>query len=160
MKNEAARLISPRINVTLTTDKSVIGLHMRGGDRIVAGAGREGFMDNEKEFSQLIDCAIDHIISLDSDAVLVCTHDENLRVEVERKLIKSGKEIVKIKNEHASKDFLEFFALAKCNEIVIASRFSTFSLMASLIGGVPVTHFGIGKDFLSRYELKNASFKT
>lgn len=159
LKKEVAKLISPRINVKLTTDKTVIGLHVRGGDRIVAGTDKEGFMGSEKEFSKLIDRAVEHIISLNYGAVLVCAHDETLRVEVERNLIKSGKEIVKIKNEQASKDFLEFFALAKCNEIVIASKFSTFSLMASLIGGVPVTHFGIAKDLLSRYELKNISFK-
>lgn len=116
-------------------------------------------MGSEKEISKLIDRAIENIISLNSGAVLVCAHDEAVRVEVERKLIKSGKEIVRIKNEHASQYFLEFFALAKCNEIVLASKFSTFSLMASLIGGVPVTHFGIAKDLLSRYEIKNARVK-
>ena len=151
----SATLVKPNFNICLPED-STLGLHIRGGDRIDSKlTDSEHFMRSRDEMFQIINRALDYIKGAAVKNILLCADEDELRQYAQNILQAMGKRIVLPDVEgNANKDFIDFFSLSHCKQIVIGTKFSSFSLTAALVGDIPVKHFGISKSLIERYGVR------
>lgn len=151
----SATLVKPNFNIRLP-EVPTLGLHLRGGDRIDLKFGdSEHFMRSRDELFEIINKALDYIKGVDVDNILICADEADLREYALNSLQAMGKRVVLPDvDDVASKDFIDFFSLSHCNQIVIATKFSSFSLTAALVGDIPVKHFGTPENLIRRYGVR------
>ncbi|NNL83136.1 MAG: hypothetical protein HKP28_07090 [Winogradskyella sp.] len=147
---KAAKHINPRFNVYFNSTEKPIGIHIRGTDRI--GSDHHHFMRDYKELNAYISKTIGRINLLKPKYVYVCSENEQYRNIFIKNLDKNIKIINPICDVSIPSEYRDFFALSKCQSIIMCSKFSSFSITASLIGNVPVISYVYDKKVLNRYK--------
>ncbi len=145
----SAKKIVPNFMISFKGNICPVGIHIRASDRI--GQNHPHFMKDEKELQGYLSETIDVINKSEPKYVYVCSESERCRNILLRYL---NKDIVIVKPTCDKKiplEYVDFFALTLCSEIWMVSRFSSFSITASLIGNIPLITFIDDKGVRERY---------
>ena len=139
---KTARLLRPAFNISfgdLVGVCSPIGVHIRAGDRIESHGSISDFSTKEEitRSMQLTAKALNHerphaiFIASEGSSALVY-HQKFL------KLLDPSIQVVNPNSTGGVQPLIDFFALSLCREVWMASRFSSFAIMAASVGGVPL----------------------
>lgn len=122
------------------------GIHLRRSDKIVSESNQhENTISEHNRIMDAVLSDIQTIIQCEVNPIFfLCSEDYGWKTHV-RDLIhsKSNGNITFIDvntcdRRKGAQDFLEFFALSRCKAIFTTVKYSTFSIMASLVGNVPI----------------------
>ena len=130
----AARNLFPNFNIEMPED--TIAVHIRGTDRI--GGNHAHQMKSVNEYNEYFNSALSKILELKPKNCFVCGDSSNKTLEFCDKI--SGViNIVRPKcDSHIEDQWKDFFSISKCDGVVLATKFSSFSICASMVGGIPI----------------------
>jgi len=151
-----ARKIFPTFSLQWRQE-SVLGIHIRGSDRILANPSEgysDHFMLSKQEFYDFARSAVDYAISSPIQHIFICGDEPDVLEWVARDLELAGKKLIRPSSpRNIENEYVDFFALSNCSEVVMASKFSSFCLMAALVGGARVKTFNCSPGLLRRFEV-------
>jgi len=134
----AARKIRPKFNLSFKGAIHPIGVHIRGSDRI--GSTHHHYMKNEEELLVYLSGAVDIINQRKPNHLFVCSEDNHYK-NLFLKYIDHDLLVAPIYDPSIPSEYVDFFSLTLCDEVIMASRFSSFAVTASLIGNIPLISF-------------------
>ena len=142
----AARLIKPLFDIHFK--EKPIGVHIRGTDRI--GKDHPHFMLNNSEFSAYLSRTIAAINKIKPKYLFVCAD----RAKYKRFFIKHLDKSISVVDPicDAPDVYRDFFALTLCESIYMCSKFSSFSIAASLIGNIPIVSYTHNRETENRFK--------
>lgn len=132
----AARLITPHLHVPTDLLKNTTGVHIRRGDKI-----RPNPADNEMTHAQSLhaqECAL-KFVNKNCKKIFVCG-DDKIAVERFKQNVNSDIEVLTLYTS-SHPEFFDYFCLANCEQIVMASRISSYAITASVIGNCDLHTF-------------------
>tara|TARA_B100000035_G_C20999032_1_gene553951 strand:+ start:722 stop:1462 length:741 start_codon:yes stop_codon:yes gene_type:complete len=148
---KCASNIQPDFNINIP--ENIITVHLRGTDRISAG-NHPHFMKSQKEYEYYIDCAFKKVCEIKPSFIFVCG-DNKVEVDKFKNRIKNNTDIdiFELNNEeNIQKPILDFFAITKTKMVIMATKFSSFSACAAMIGNIPILSKNHDqKNIVSRY---------
>jgi hypothetical protein len=147
---KAARNIKPSFDINFPNEIKPIGIHIRGTDRI--GKDHPHFMKNKKELYKYLNSTAYYINKSGEKDIFICSEDSSLKKRFLEQLKKDIKVIEPVVSKDIPSEYLDFFSLSKCKEIYMTTKFSTFSIGASLIGNIPIHSFYYDEKVLIRYK--------
>lgn len=136
---KASKTITPNFEIHFESPEKPIGIHIRGSDRI--GRDHHHFMKDNEEFNKYISKTIALVNDLKPKFVYICSENEIYRKIFVKNLAKCISVIDPICNEDIPNEYKDFFALTLCKTIYMCSKFSSFSITASLIGNIPLVAY-------------------
>ena len=142
----AARLIKPTFDIHFK--KKPIGVHIRSTDRI--GKDHPHFMLDNDEFNTYISKTIAIINEVKPKYLFVCADNDKCKRFFIKHLDKDISIVEPICD--APGEYRDFFALTLCKSIYMCSKFSSFSIVASLIGNIPIISHTYNKETENRYK--------
>jgi hypothetical protein len=146
----AARSIRPLFDVHFEGFEMPVGVHIRGTDRI--GSNHSHYMKDEREFALFLSKTIDLLNRTKPKFVFICS-DNEIYKNILREIL--NPEIVLVEpicEAGIPGEYRDFFALSLCREIYMCTKFSSFSITASLIGNIPLISYVYDKDVAERYK--------
>lgn len=137
--------ITPTFDIAFVDDVHPVGIHIRSTDRIRPGAKKD--YQTPQQFKYAFEKTIQILNTTKPKHVFIASDDSKKRAEMIARLdpaISILKPVTSNSNEKISPEWIDFFALSLCSEIIMCCKFSSFSACASLVGGgVPLkTFFG------------------
>lgn len=148
---EAAKGIEPTFNIFFNNDIKPVGIHIRGTDRI-KNNNHPHFMKNKKQLFDYIAKVVSLVNKEKPKYVYICSDDERYRNIFIKNLDKCIDVISPISDDKVPNEYIDFFALTLCKEIYMCSKFSTFSIIASLIGNIPLVALVEDTEVAKRYK--------
>lgn len=136
--------IKPNFQSMLPNLSEVIGVHIRGGDRISTNNNPDFTTPEESEniFNRSIEYFND--TAPENAKIFICSDDAVRKVRFIANLRDDlRKHFVQLNNQSV---WTEFFALSQCKEIHMLSSFSSFTIMAAMIGGRAVKVYQTPRD--------------
>jgi hypothetical protein len=130
----AAKNIRPKFEICFKDNIRPVAVHIRASDRV--GRNHPHFMKNENELRSYLSEIIYEFNNRKPKFVFVCSESK------------------KCKDVFVSSEYADFFALTLCSEIWMASRFSSFSITASLVGNIPIFSFANDAEVRNTYMAK------
>ncbi len=146
---DAATRIKPNFEISFASDINPIGVHIRASDRI--GKDHPHFMKDENELKQLMAETISAINSLSPSHLFICSESEVCKKVFLKYLNKDIMVVEPTCDNEISSEYIDLFGLSLCKEIWMVSKFSSFSVIASLIGDKPLIGFTDAEILASRY---------
>ena len=131
------------------------GIHLRKSDKI-CNIGDPRHENTRSEFEIIINKLLDDvkniIISEEEPTFLIVSEDNNWKLEIQNCItnisINKNKQIKIIDIDYDNKDnysnynsVLDMFCLSKCKEILQGVKYSTFSILASLLGNNKIRNY-------------------
>ena len=131
------------------------GIHLRKSDKI-CNIGDPRHENTRSEFeiitNKLLDDVKNIIISEEEPTFLIVSEDNNWKLEIQNCItnisINKNKQIKIIDIDYDNKDnysnynsVLDMFCLSKCKEILQGVKYSTFSILASLLGSKKIRNY-------------------
>ncbi len=124
-----------------------IGIHIRLSDKLVEtetayAMTRETWQTIEDRAMSYIDMCI-----ANGDRLFVCSDDQAYKLQLVKHIRDKGGDVIvsqpAARHSHQAgyEAVVDFFALAKCAQIVQMTKYSTFSMAASMIHRVPLVNF-------------------
>ena len=147
-----AKRIVPKFNIKFESDAKPVGIHVRATDRINNESNHPHFMKSYDELMSYILNTIKIVNKKRPKYVFVSSEDSNVRSIFVRKLDKAIRIVEPICDGGIQSEYVDFFSLTLCSELWMVSRFSSFSITASLIGNIPINTFVDDKDVAARYK--------
>jgi len=130
---EAGKKILPLFDIKFENNIKPIGVHIRGTDRI--GEGKHNM--NEEQFNNIFIKIINKINESNYKYIFVCSEYEYYKNEFIKRLNKNIKVVVPtVNNIDIKNDSVDLFSLSLCNKIYLCSKFSSYSIIASIIGNI------------------------
>ena len=128
----------------------VYGVHLRKSDKIVNQVTENQV--TQDEHARILNAMLSDIHSIiqreRSPKFFLCSEDPEWKMHIQELIEKMSRgkhvEFVKVRTSDTrtgAQDFLELFALSRCKAIFMSTKYSTFSITASLIGNVPVYNY-------------------
>lgn len=149
---KSATNIRSKFKIYFKEDILPTGIHIRASDRINNSTNHPHFMKNYKELAQYIICTIKKVNEKLPKYVFIASENDTLKNIVKNELHNSIIITEPICDEGIPSEYKDFFALTLCDEIWMCSRFSSFSILASLVGGIPINTFFCDKSTRKRYK--------
>jgi hypothetical protein len=152
-QNEAlnsAKNIRPKFEIKFKENISPVGVHIRASDRV--GRNHPHFMKDEKELQSYLSEVIHLLNNKKPKDVYVCSESVRCKEVFVSYLDKEINIVEPIFDNEIPSEYIDFFALTHCSEIWMVSRFSTFSIVAALVGNVPIFSFVNDTDVRERYK--------
>jgi hypothetical protein len=149
----SAKKIKATFNLSFPHNISPVGVHIRGTDRI----GKKDdphFMKDENELRMYLSETVNALNRMRPRFVYVCSDSEQTKGVLIRHLASDISVIEPTYDKLAPSEYADLFALSKCNSIWMVSRFSSFSIIAALIGNVPLVSFVNDQDVRNRYKAR------
>lgn len=146
-----AKKIEPCFNIYFKNYIKPVGIHIRGTDRI-KNNDHPHFMKNKREFLSYLSNTILKINKECPNYVYICSDDSDYRNAFINKLDKNIIVVKPICDKGIPDEYIDFFALTKCEKIYMCSKFSSFAITASLIGNIPVVSFFRDEEVAKRYK--------
>ncbi|MDR0509886.1 MAG: hypothetical protein LBH06_02180 [Rikenellaceae bacterium] len=146
----AAKSIRPTFGVSFARSVKPTGIHIRGTDRI--GRDHPHFMKDATEFNRFLSKTIELLNTNKPPYVFICADDEKVKSEFTKYLDQTITIVEPVCEEGVPAEYKDFFALTLCSEIYMCSKFSTYSIVASLIGNIPLVTFYYDKAVSERYK--------
>jgi hypothetical protein len=156
----AANKITPKFNIGFENNIKPIGIHIRGTDRI--GKKSLHFMKDEKEFNLFLSKTIEIINSINPDYLFICADEITIKNKFIEYLNSEIKIIHPVCSDSVPQEYIDLFALSLCSKIYMVSKFSTFSIIASLINNIPIVSYTYDEEIKMRYKANfeyNIGFK-
>lgn len=147
---DIAKNICPSFDIYFENKIKPVGIHIRGTDRI--GQNHPHFMRDKNEFNSYLHKTAELLNTRTPPFIFICADQEEYRNDILRYLKKSIKVIEPICNPEIPQEYQDFFALTLCKEVYMCSRFSSFSITASLVGNIPLITFVCDEDVANRYK--------
>jgi hypothetical protein len=131
------------------------GIHLRKSDKL-NNTGDIRHENNISEFeiitNKLLEDVKNIIISEDEPTFLIVSEDDNWKLEIKNLIINisknNNKQIKILDIDYDNKDnycnynsILDMFCLSKCKEILQGVKYSTFSMLASLLGNNKIRNY-------------------
>jgi hypothetical protein len=130
--------IQERINT-----QGAIGIHIRLSDKCVENP--DAFTMSKQEYEVIKQKCKDFIAQQDGSCkFFVCSEDQSAVNDMKAYIRQIGKHVVEVDHadlKHDEHSLLDFFSLSHCQIIVQCTKYSTFSIAASLINRVPLINF-------------------
>ena len=126
-----------------------VGIHIRASDRI--GRNHPHFMKDERELQVYFSETIDALNKNKPKFLYVCSESKRIRKIFLSYLNKDIGIVQPLCDTNTPSEYVDFFALTLCSEVWMVSRFSSFSITASLIGNIPLITFVNDKEVKERY---------
>lgn len=132
--------------------ESRVGIHIRMTDKLVnLENGWEMSATAWQSIEKWALRCIDRCIAR-SEPMFICADDHIYKDQLLKRIrAKGGNAIVveahnSSENQHGFDAALDLFCLSRCKRIIQFTKYSTFSLAASIIGGIPLTNLMLGND--------------
>ena len=148
----SARHIIPKFKIYFEGNTRPTGIHIRASDRINSHTNHPHFMKTHKELAQYMIRTINLINIKSPKYVFIASENDTLKNIIKNELNNSIMIIEPKCDEEIPSEYKDFFALTLCDEIWMCSRFSSFSILASLVGGIPINTFYCDTDTKKRYK--------
>lgn len=144
----AAKQLSPNFSIDMPND--TIAVHLRGTDRI--GGNHPHQMSSINEYNEYFNSAVEKVLEINPTNCFICG-DSTLEVLKFCDKISDKINIVDpICNSPIDDQWKDFFAISKCDGVVLATKFSSFSITASMVGGIPIWTKYINDEYIqNRY---------
>lgn len=126
---QAARKISPLFDIPSEDLAGVTGVHIRRGDKIKQNPPAHEMTDSQSKQAQ--HCALDYV-NTHCDRVFVCG-DDPVAVDAFKSSLRSDIQICEFTHT-VMPEYFDYFCLTRCKEVVMASRYSSFAITASVLG--------------------------
>jgi hypothetical protein len=141
-RNMAKRIrMSEKVLSRIPTCEYVV-IHVRATDKIVKRQEVPYWEMTSEMFEDIKLKCIDYINNHKEYTYLVCTDDSTIRKEFED-IIPDDKKISLDYSDDIDASILDLFVMSKAKKIIQCTRYSNFSMVASLIGEVPIVNFDI-----------------
>ena len=132
----AGKNIQPLFNIKFKNNIKPIGIHIRGTDRINEGKHNMSLDYFNKLFIKIINIVNEN----NYEYIFICSENNYYKEELKKNLNKNIKIIEPIiENIDKNNDIIDLFSLSLCSKIYLCSKFSSYSIIASLIGNIPIT---------------------
>lgn len=148
----AAKTIKPNFEIHFENNIKPLGIHLRGTDRINKKMKHPHFMKSEKQFNDLIDRTVFYVNNTLPQYLFICSDDIEYKKKFLSRLDKRIKVVDPVAENDIPEEYIDFFALTLCSEVVMCSKFSTFAITASLIGNIKLTAFYKDDEVRNRYK--------
>lgn len=148
----AAKSIKPNFTINFENNIKPLGIHLRGTDRINKKMNHPHFMKSEKQFNDLIDRTVLYVNKTLPQYLFICSDDIQYKQMFLSRLDKIIKVVDPVSENGIPEEYIDFFSLTQCSEVVMCSKFSTFAITASLIGNVKLTAFYKDNEVRNRYK--------
>lgn len=146
----AAKRIKPKFDIRFADNVKPLGIHIRGTDRI--GKDHPHFMEDHTQFSYLLSKTLKMINESRPTHLFICADDTNYKNQLMINVDQQIKIVEPVCAKKINREYRDFFALTLCKEICMCSKFSSFSICASLIGNIPLVSFFQSEEFENRYK--------
>ncbi|WP_029037669.1 O-fucosyltransferase family protein [Salinimicrobium xinjiangense] len=148
---KSGKEVKPNFDIHFKNGIKPIGIHIRGTDRI-NNNNHPHFMKDKKEFFSFLSKALEVINNKSPKHIFVTSDDSNTREVFIENLNKQIIIINPVYDKDVSAEYVDFFALTLCEEIIMCSKFSSFAITASLIGNIPLISFSFDDSIEKRYK--------
>jgi hypothetical protein len=138
-----ANLIKPNFSF-VESNEEIVSVHLRGGDRIIRfnkhfiknykTKKNSHFLNTNLEYKYLQKKSIDYLNSTEPKNLFICSDSETVKNNYQRKIKFKHSSRQQIFETKVSDVYFDFFNLAFSTKIVMVSKFSSFAIMASLVG--------------------------
>lgn len=132
---------SPEVENVIPSGEKYVTIHIRGKDKIVGDEYEDGILTTRKQFKQFKDKCVEYVKSHPEKMYFVCSDDEELKLE----FIKDCGSDIKLLNSlnygNLDRAIVDLFVMSRSELIIQCTKYSTFSIVASIIGGVPLLNF-------------------
>jgi len=141
---DIAKTIIPckKIHDRINTE-GAFGIHIRLSDKCVENPNQ--FTMNKDEYANIKYKCIQFIKQQDINTkFFVCSEDKAACNELKNTIRELGKNVIEVDYEGLKLDelaLLDFFCLSRCELIVQCTKYSTFSIAASLLNRIPLINF-------------------
>ncbi len=149
---KAAKNIKPNFAINFENNIKPLGIHLRGTDRINKKMNHPHFMKSEKQFNDLIDRTVFYVNKTLPQYLFICSDDIQYKNMFLSRLDKRIKVVNPVAENDIPEEYIDFFSLTLCSEVVMCSKFSTFAITASLIGNLKLTAFYKDNEVRDRYK--------
>ena len=123
--------------------KYVIGVHIRKSDKCVDIQNPDPFTMTLENFNNIKEKCKKYIAA-NKGAYFVCSEDKTELSEMQKFIVESGSSLITLNYDDLREDeraILDFFALSRCNTILQCTKYSTFSIAASIVHRIPLINF-------------------
>lgn len=134
----AARSIIPTFRVAFPNcTGTLIGVHVRRGDRIVGSQSAPADFMTVEQSNLCMRKTIELVVARTSScSVFVCGDDDECVRKMTSTFSEAGLHCVQPDcSDTVDPRYQDFFALSVCAEIYMCSKFSSFAIMAAMVGG-------------------------
>ena len=145
-----AQGIQPTFDIYFENNVKPVGIHIRGTDRL--GKKSPHFMKNENELNRFLSKTIELLNESKPQYIFVCSDDRKIKEKFVKYLDKGIVVIDPICEGSVPEEYRDFFSLTLCDSIYMCTKFSTFSIIASLIGNIPLISFVFDDEVANRYK--------
>jgi hypothetical protein len=123
-------------------------VHVRGTDKIVDDSSKDPDKTTKSHYQEIKAKCIDYVKTHIDKTYLICSDDEKLKKEFIQEC-GDGIKLINIDygNKNLDKALVDLFAMSRSDLIIQCVNYSTFSMAASLIGGIPLINFN-GRDMI------------
>jgi hypothetical protein len=128
---------SQEIENIIPTDKYV-SIHIRGTDKFSTDE-TDAISHTKEQFEDIKNKCIEYVKNNLDKKYFICTDDE----DVKNMFIKEcgNVNLIKLNYGDLDKAIVDMFVMSKSELVIQCTKYSTFSLVASLIGGIPLLNF-------------------
>ncbi|WP_298480343.1 hypothetical protein [uncultured Maribacter sp.] len=147
----AAKNIAPNFKIGFENNSKPIGVHIRGTDRI-KNNNHPHFMKDKKEFYTFLSKTLEFVNKKCPKNVFLCSDDIEIRDLFIKNLNKNITVVQPISEKNVPEEYIDFFALTLCKEVIMCSKFSSFAITASIIGNIPLVALHYDKEVTERYK--------
>jgi hypothetical protein len=136
-----AKRIKPSHEVEKVIPKEkYVTIHIRGKDKIVEDDNNDPIMTNRSQLKRFKERCIEYVKSNPHKTYFVCSDDEDLKKQF---IDDCGNGIKFIDVEYGNLDraIVDLFVMSRSELVIQCTKYSTFSIVASIIGGIPLLNF-------------------
>lgn len=148
----------------MTNDEIVIGVHLRFGEKVIHDCTNNVSV-NVNDHNVIVDMAIHDVLERIEEnknaVVFICGDNQSWNSEFKERLMHANENIKIISppdiDQNIEAEYIgiravrDMFCLSQCDIIIQTVGYSTFSLIASLIGGKTLQNYWVGKGKTLQY---------
>jgi hypothetical protein len=116
-------------------------IHIRGKDKIVENDNGDFLMTSKAFYEYAKNKTLEYVKSHSDKPYFVCSDDDVLKKEFIKECGEDVKFIGDINYGTLDPSIVDFFAMTRAELIIQCTRYSTFSIAASIVGKVPLINF-------------------
>lgn len=132
---------SPEVENVIPRNKKYVTIHIRGKDKIVDDNNNDPIMTSKSKFKEFKNKCVEYVKSHTEKTYFVCSDDEELKNEFIKECGSDIKLLSSLNYGNLDKAIVDFFVMSRSELIIQCTKYSTFSIAASIIGGVPLLNF-------------------
>lgn len=138
-KLASARGIEPTFEIRFGSVERPVGVHIRAGDKIdghyqSGGVGRD-------DFRGMAERTVHELRTGNYKHVFICSEEDSIRRWMIEKVQGEVEVCTPVCNSGIDPVYRDFFALTKCSEIIMCSKFSSFAVCAALVANCKIKSF-------------------